>query len=151
MPPDVKTVSERFQRFEATLRERGLKITHQRSVIFRELAASDDHPDAESIYQRVHELIPAISRDTVYRTLTFLEENGLVGRAEVRSGPVRYDADVERHHHFVCRSCGLVRDVHSEEFDHIPIPESVAAIGRVIARQLQLQGLCERCDRKMKG
>jgi Fur family transcriptional regulator, peroxide stress response regulator len=147
MTVDKQAISERLEAFETTLRERGLKVTHQRSEIFRELASTDEHPDAETIYQKVHERIPAVSRDTVYRTLAFLEENGLVRRAEVRSGPARYDAEVEDHHHFVCISCGTVRDVHSEELDRIPVPDSVKGIGRVTARQVQLQGVCRDCDR----
>jgi Fur family transcriptional regulator, peroxide stress response regulator len=146
MTVEARTISERFETFETTLRERGLKITHQRSEIFRELASTDEHPDAETIFQKVHERIPAVSRDTVYRTLAFLEENGLVRRAEVRSGPARYDAEIEGHHHFVCTICGKVSDVHSEELDRIPVPDSVKGIGRVTARQVQLQGVCRGCE-----
>ena len=118
----------------------------QRVEIYRELASTEEHPDAETVYQRVHERIPAISRDTVYRTLAFLEELGLVRRAEVRSGPARFDANTERHHHFVCTSCGLIKDIYSEYFDNLPVPDSLDNVGRVTCGHVQLKGLCRECE-----
>jgi len=55
-----------------------MKVTHQRTEIFRELAAGTEHPDAETVYQRVCKRVPSISRDTVYRTLSTLETKGLI-------------------------------------------------------------------------
>ena len=42
----------------------GMKVTHQRTEIFREVAGSDEHPDAETVYQRVRKRVTGISRDT---------------------------------------------------------------------------------------
>jgi Fur family peroxide stress response transcriptional regulator len=50
--------------FVETCREKGLKATHQRMEIFRELAGSEAHPDAEAVYQNVRQRVPAISRDS---------------------------------------------------------------------------------------
>jgi Fur family peroxide stress response transcriptional regulator len=141
-------IERRMQRFQQVCRRHGLKLTHQRTEIFRELARSEEHPDADSIYRRVHRRIPAVSLDTVYRTLGVLEERGLVRKAEVRSGPARYDANMQRHHHFTCARCGLVRDVYSEEMDDMPIPDSVRAIGTVTSHNVHLRGICRRCARR---
>lgn len=143
-------IEHRLKLFERAVHEQGLRVTHQRTEIFREILASREHPDAEVVYQRVHERIPAISRDTVYRTLGFLEKMGFVRRAEIRSGPARYDANLDQHHHFVCTSCGLVVDIHSKELDDIPKPDSIEAIGRISGSQVQFQGLCKACERKKR-
>jgi Fur family peroxide stress response transcriptional regulator len=137
-----------MQRFEQVCRRRGLRVTHQRMEIFRDLAATDEHPDAETIYRRVHRRIPAVSLDTVYRTLGLLEEQGLARKAEVHSGSARYDANMERHHHFVCSRCGLVRDVAGEAMKRIPIPRSVKSLGVVKSYDVQLRGVCRRCLQK---
>ncbi len=128
-----------------TLRRKGLRVTHQRMEIFRELAATDEHPDAETVYQRVSERVPAVSRDTVYRTLATLEAHGLVSRADILGGPARYDADTERHHHFVCTRCGAVKDFRSRALDDLPIPRSAKAIGRVASAHVQVRGICAEC------
>jgi len=138
-------VEIRMERLAEVCRRRGLKLTHQRTEIFRELAGSLDHPDAETIHQRVHRRIPAVSLDTVYRTLGVLERGGLVRKTEVHSGSARYDANTDRHHHFLCTRCGRVWDVYAQQMDGLPIPESVRVIGTVTSCDVHLRGICVRC------
>jgi len=140
-------IERRMRRFTDTCQGHGLKLTHQRMEVFRELAGADDHPDAERIYQNVRRRVPAISRDTVYRTLATLEEQGLVRKAEILASKGRYDANMDRHHHFVCTECGLVRDFCSAKLDDLPIPKSVASLGRVESSHVQLRGICSACAR----
>jgi len=67
--PSRVAVASRLQTFMARCRAVGLKVTPQRSEIFRQLTASDEHPDAETIFRRVRNRLPAISFNTVYQTL----------------------------------------------------------------------------------
>lgn len=138
-------IERRMRRCAQTCQSGGLKVTHQRMEVFRELAGTENHPDAETIYQSVRRRVPAISRDTVYRTLATLEEQGLVHKAEIVSGRSRYDANMDRHHHFVCTECGRVYDVYSEMLDDLPIPRSVTAVGRVESAHVELRGICASC------
>ena len=62
-------LDQRIGRFVETFSRIGMKVTHQRAEIFREAAGSDEHLDAEMIYQRVRKRVTGISRDTVYRTV----------------------------------------------------------------------------------
>lgn len=135
----------RAQAFVQTCRARGMKVTHQRMEIFRELAASAEHPDAETVFQRVSERLPSISRDTVYRTLSTLETEGLVRKVEPLFDSARYDANLDHHHHFVCTECGLVRDFYSQALDDLPIPKSVEALGEIGSAQVQVRGTCSAC------
>ena len=143
-------IERRMRRFTETCQANGLKLTHQRMEVFRELAGTDDHPDAETIYRGVSRRVPAISRDTVYRTLATLEEQGLVRKAEILASKGRYDANMDRHHHFVCTECGLVRDFYSEKLDDLPIPRSVKTLGRIESAHVQLRGICSACARGKK-
>ena len=138
-------VERRIREAAETLREEGLRVTHQRMEIFRQVAATDEHPDAETVYQRVSERVPAVSRDTVYRTLATLEAHGLVSRADILGGPTRYDADTEHHHHFVCTRCGAVKDFRSRALDDLPIPRSAKTMGRVASAHVQVRGVCSEC------
>ncbi|HPC94940.1 MAG TPA: transcriptional repressor [Sedimentisphaerales bacterium] len=138
-------IERRMQRFAETCRKGGLKTTHQRMEVFRELAGTENHPDAETIYRHVRRRVPAISRDTVYRTLATLEDQGLVRKAEIVSGRARYDANTDHHHHFICTACGRVHDFYSPALDDLPIPRSVSALGRVESAQVQLRGVCTNC------
>ena len=132
-------VEQRMRRFEEVCRAGGLKVTHQRSEIFRVLARTDEHPDADTVYKRVHRRMPAVSLDTVYRTLATLEEVGLISKAEVHSPAARYDANTRAHHHFVCTECGRVQDIYSDKMDNLPVPPAVRKVGTVSSRHVQLR------------
>ena len=147
VPPDVWI--RRMRRLEEVCRAGGLKLTHQRIEIFSELARTDEHLDAETIYRQVHGRMPAVSRDTVYRTLAMLEDRGLVIKAN-GSGPSRYDANTDPHHHFICRRCGAVRDFLSEAMDGLSPPADVQRWGVIESVRVQVRGICRECLAKDK-
>ena len=149
VPPDE--VEQRMRRFVETCRQAGLRVTHQRTEVFRELASTDEHPDAEAIYRRVHERIPAVSLDTVYRTLALLEEKGLVSRTAVRSGAARFDSNTDPHHHFVCTTCGRIRDFECPSMDAIAIPEAAREMGTITTWQIHVHGICTDCLAGRRG
>ncbi len=138
-------LQSRMERFEEALRSAGVKLTHQRIEIFREVAKTGDHPDAETIYKGVRKRIPTISLDTVYRTLWLLNDTGLITTLGPQRGRVRFDANVSPHHHFVCTRCGRVGDFYSKEFDDLKVPEPVSSMGDVATTHVELRGLCYRC------
>jgi Fur family peroxide stress response transcriptional regulator len=142
---DRLAVGRRLDRFRSAVRAAGVKLTHQRLEIFREVASSLDHPDAESVLRGVRRRIPAVSIDTVYRTLWMLNELGLITTLGPRRDSVRFDANLERHHHFVCVRCGLTRDFDSAELGALRVPTSIRELGRVTATQVEVQGVCRRC------
>lgn len=138
-------VERRIEGFVEFCREQGIKVTHQRMEVFREVVTSADHPDADTVYRGVRQRMPSIARDTVYRTLAALEEEGFIRRAEVLGGPARFDANTDRHHHFVCNVCGAITDFYSEALDRLPIPRRVRSMGRIESAQVQVRGVCAAC------
>jgi Fur family peroxide stress response transcriptional regulator len=144
-------IDKRISAFTRICRQSGIRATHQRREVFREVAGTDEHPDAETIYKRVRERMPTVSLDTVYRTLSLLEEKGLLKRLELFSGRTRFDANTQPHHHFICTECGLVRDFTSEEMDALAWPNEVGSWGDVRSVNVQLRGICSGCLSKDKS
>ena len=138
-------LEQEVARFQAASRKAGVKVTPQRLEILREVLASPEHPDAETVHRGVKRRMPSVSLDTVYRTLALLGELGFVTTLGPRRESVRYDANLAPHHHFVCERCGLARDFRSAELDALPLPESVRALGRVTALHLEVRGVCAGC------
>ena len=138
-------IERRMARFEETCRNSGAKLTHQRLEIFREVAQTGDHPDAEGVFQGVRQRMPTVSRDTVYRTLWWLKDMGLVAILGPPRARVRFDANLGRHHHFVCAQCGLTQDFCSEEFDSLELPDCLRSIGHAEKTQVEIKGLCLEC------
>jgi Fur family transcriptional regulator, peroxide stress response regulator len=146
MPVPESEVKRRVSLFSQALRGRGLRLTHQRLEVAREIARSEAHPDTETIYRYVRARVPTISLDTVYRTLATLEELGLLTRVDATAGPARYDANLEHHHHFICTWCGLIRDVYDDSLDGVQAPALTERLGKVESVRVQLRGVCKSCQ-----
>jgi Fur family peroxide stress response transcriptional regulator len=140
--------TRRVAQFKATAKARGIKLTPQRLEIFREVASSLEHPDAETVYRAVHARMPTVSLDTVYRTLWMLSNMGLVSTLGVRRESVRFDANPKNHHHYVCVRCGLTRDFESTALHALRLPETVEVLGSVLSTHIEVRGVCELCTNK---
>ncbi len=140
-------IASYMARFEQVFREAGARLTHQRMEIFREVARSGDHPDAETIYHQIRERMPTVSLDTVYRTLWLLAKLRLITTLGSGRGRARFDANLNRHHHFVCVKCGKMRDFYSDEFDELTLPKSLGDLGRVETTHVEARGVCLECAR----
>ena len=151
MRVDRDTLKARMAAFPDLCRRYGMKVTHQRTEIYRELARTEEHPDAESIYRKVKRRIPAISLDTVYRALRQFEENGIIGRVSAVKDRARFDANNDRHHHFICTRCGKVRDFYNTECDAISPSRDIASFGTVTSVHVEMRGVCTQCARKSRS
>ena len=141
----VSEIECRLEKFKASARRSGVKLTHQRLEIFREVAGSLDHPDAEAVFRAVQPRMPTVSLDTVYRTLWLLTNLGLVSTLGPRRETVRFDANLNPHHHYVCTCCGLARDFNSAELNALHIPRTVRDLGSVATTHVEVRGICNRC------
>ena len=144
-PVQEEHVQRRLALWTAAVKASGVKLTHQRLEIFRELAANLDHPEVETVFRAVRVRVPTVSLDTVYRTLWLLHELGLITTLGPRRDGIRFDVNLERHHHFVCVRCGKVRDFVSEALCDLPLPEGLSGLGDVLDARVEVRGVCASC------
>ena len=141
-------VARRLERFKAAFKQAGVKLTHQRLEIFREVAAQPRAPRrGDGLPGGPGEDADSLARHRLYRTLSLLSDLGLVRPLGPRRESVRFDANLARHHHYVCLRCGLTRDLASSALDGIRIPGTVKDLGSVVAMQVEVRGLCASCAR----
>lgn len=138
-------VEHRLEYLKAVAKKAGVKLTHQRLEIFRELAATEEHPDADSIFRAVQQRMPTVSVDTVYRTLWMLHALGLVTTLGPQRDGMRFDANLEQHHHYVCVRCGLVRDFESADLNALLVPDAVKQLGTIADAHVEVRGVCAKC------
>jgi Fur family peroxide stress response transcriptional regulator len=150
MPKDRETIADRMHAFREACASRGVKVTHQRLEIFRELATTEEHPDADTIHRRVRSRVPTISRDTVYRNLRMLADHGLISIVGMSHERLRFDANMRLHHHFICLRCGLIRDFYSENLPGKGFPAEAGAFGDPVSLHLEVKGVCKACKRSAK-
>ncbi len=137
----------RLNVLSAGVRGAGLRLTQQRVEVLRVIAASESHPDVDTIYASVRRRMPTISLDTVYRTLATLADRGLIERVTATPGPARYDGNPFQHHHFVCRRCGLVRDIDDTGAGVVEPTTQTLELGDVELVRVEFRGLCRSCLR----
>jgi Fur family peroxide stress response transcriptional regulator len=125
--------------------EATMKLTPQREAVLRVIRARDDHPTANEIFEAARAILPAISYATVYNSLRYLRETGLVREINFGNSASRYDGITERHDHAICTNCGKLVDFEFNE---------VADLMRAAARKsrfkperlyMTLMGLCPDC------
>lgn len=146
MTLDPEELNRRIQRCADELRGAGVKLTHQRLEICREIMASPSHPDAETVCEGVRKRVPTISLDTVYRTLWTLLDLGLINTLAIPRERMRFDGNTIHHHHFICTRCGQAQDFYSKEFDNLQPPQEVNDYGTVQDTRVEVRGTCRRCS-----
>ena len=103
------------ERLADRARESGVRITRKRDVICTVIEEADDHPDAVQLHRRVKRLEPSVSLATVYRTLSFLEQKGLIVAHDFGNGRTRYEvATTSRHYHMIDTDTGAVIEFSDE-------------------------------------
>jgi Fur family peroxide stress response transcriptional regulator len=138
-------IQESLAAFESSCREAGLRITHQRLEVYRELAMAEDHPTAEVLYQRLRRNLPTISLDTVYRTLATFERQGLIGKVDTVESQARFEARGARHHHLICRRCKEIMDFQWQQIDEVALPGEISGWGSIDKRNVVVYGVCGSC------
>jgi Fur family peroxide stress response transcriptional regulator len=146
----TKSLNERMIAFEAACERLEIKLTHQRMEIFREVIATEEHPDAVTVHRRVRKRIPTISLDTVYRNLKLLADHGLIAVVGMSQESLRFDGNMEPHHHFSCVKCGRIQDFYSSQLDHLVMPEEARSFGDFVSLHLEVKGICRACRKGTK-
>ena len=121
------------------------KLTPQREAVLQVIRTREDHPTANEIFEAARAILPAISYATVYNSLRYFKENGLVREINFGDSASRYDGITDRHDHAICTNCGKLVD-----FDLTEAADLMRAAARKSRFKpervyLTLMGLCPDC------
>lgn len=123
-----------------------MKVTPQRVAIYEAVAATEAHPPPEEVFRLVRDEMPNVSLATVYKTLDFLEEIGLVARVSSEGSNRRYDANLEPHHHLVCSECGSITDFLDASLNDLRLRRRLGGF-KPERISVQVTGVCADCAR----
>ena len=139
-------------RFEVFLRKRGLRLTKQRAEILDAIFATHKHVTADDLYELLRQRPAAdalrISRATVYRTLTLLEEGGFIQGLDLgREGGMLYEHVLghEHHDHMVCLVCSKIIEFHDDDLEAVQEAAVQRHGFRAESHRLNVYGTCARC------
>jgi Fur family transcriptional regulator, ferric uptake regulator len=129
------------------LRAQGLRMTPQRRAIVSEIMRTRGHISPTALARKVQGEMPGVNASTVYRTLSLLEEVGVLSHSHLEGGAEYHRAEEAGHVHLTCSRCGAEDDLSIEE---------AQALQRLIERHhgfspdlthFAIGGLCARCQR----
>ncbi len=135
------------EEYTRQLRARGYRMTPQRLAILHVLHHEGRHLSPVEVFESARRKQPDLTEPTVYRTLEFLAENGLVRPALTGSGHLAYEIARHEHHHLLCRQCGAEMEV-----DHAILKSMYARLEsesgyRLTDSHLTFFGLCPDCQK----
>ena len=138
------------QEFDRFLQEKKLRRTPERFKILTEIKKIDRHFEADDLILHLQREKIIISRATVYRTLSLLEESNILRKFRFDENHFHYELHPKNSHHahLVCVKCGTII-----EFDDQELEELQARICREyrclpVKRTVEIYGVCAKCRKK---
>lgn len=130
------------------LRQVGQRLTPRRRSLLRILRSAVRPLTIHEILDRGS----GLAMSSAYRNLTVLEHAGVVNRVITKEDFGRYELAeelTEHHHHLVCSSCGLVRDlvsdVDAERLMNVAMHRATEQGFTPATHRLDIVGLCAEC------
>lgn len=123
-----------------------MKYSRQRELILNEVIDSKGHPTADEVYDDLKKTNPNLSLGTVYRNLTQLDKNGMLKKVNIPGDPVRFEANLTDHNHFICENCKKIIDI---DKDAVKFSEKLLAGQgfKVKSSHVILTGICKECQK----
>ena len=126
----------------------GRALTPQRRAVLDVVLESEEHLTANEIYEAARRRLPTLSFATVYNSLKYLKDAGLLREINFGKASSRYDRETGRHDHALCSRCGRLVD-----FDLPETPQMLRAAARRSrfrpeSIHLTLVGVCPDCQRQ---
>ncbi len=132
------------------LAECDLRYTSGRRAIVNGLRAADRPVTLPELL----DLSPDLAQSSAYRNLALMEEAGVIRRLVHGGDHAHYELAeelTEHHHHLICETCGLVRDITLDERLERTLDEVFARTGDdegFVPRHhaIDVYGRCATCD-----
>ncbi len=125
------------------------RFSKKRQAIIDCLKNTNEHPNAEWVYNRLKPEFPDLSIGTVYRNINELLEDGELVCVSVVNNKERYDAFTKPHTHAICSGCGKIIDVFDVSVPQNMIDDAQNITGfKIDYSKLQFVGLCDECSKK---
>lgn len=130
------------------LQEKGLKYTRQREAVWSAFQKLKDlHPSSEEIYRQSKKINPRLSLATVYRSLKWMKEGGIIQERNFGNGFHRYEMSRKRpvHAHLICYRCGRVIEI-EEGIEAFWEKRSKKYKFHFLRGHIEGHGVCQNCQ-----
>jgi Fur family ferric uptake transcriptional regulator len=128
------------------LADNGVRATSQRVLVVEELARESNDATAAEIHERLRRRGTNVGLATVYRTLSLLQQQGVVDTFTHHAGELCYRlCGGVHHHHLVCTSCHRVVELRGCDLEPWVARSAKKHGFTATGHQVEIEGLCARC------
>ena len=120
-------------------------LTPQREAVLQVIRESENHLTASEIFEASRRLRPTISYATVYNSLRYLKDAGLIREIHFGNAASRYDRETGRHDHAMCTRCGKLVDFDLDLSNDLMRAAARRSGFKAQTVHLTLHGLCPDC------
>ncbi|MBK8231658.1 MAG: transcriptional repressor [Candidatus Eisenbacteria bacterium] len=144
----ANTYEEVAERFRAYLATQSLRMTRQREELLTAVFHAPRHFEAEDLIKTLRERQGHVSRATVYRTLSLLEECGVLRKSLFGHNRHFYESVVGRHHHdhLVCIRCGKIQEFEEPRIEEMQEQICTRYGFKILDHVHEIFGACENCQ-----
>lgn len=124
------------------LKEHNYKLTPQRELILDIMLNQQGYLSVRQIYEKVKEVFPQVSIDTVYRNLSLLKDINILNETTIGNN-IMYVMRKEIHSHTMrCLKCGKIF-----ELDICPLELWINQIKdfEIVDHKIEIVGYCKNC------
>lgn len=124
------------------LKEKKIRLSHQRIKVLDHLIQYRYHPTADQIYNGLKKDVPTLSKTTIYNTLNSFVDAGILRVITIEDNETRYDIDIGDHGHFKCEVC---KEIYDFKLDINAIISEDLNDFKVTDKNVYYKGICPKC------
>lgn len=134
---------------QSTLKKNGYSVTSARRLVFNTL----QNHEPQTMRTLVLACKTEVDRASVYRTIALFEELGIIHRLQIGW---KYKLELSdnfssHHHHFSCLQCGSITTIAEDSILEARITQFAEKYQFLPKdHQLEISGLCQKCQRLAK-
>jgi Fur family ferric uptake transcriptional regulator len=132
--------------FKDIFREKKLRLSHPRFLIYQELSNAETPLSPQELYQCLLKKRRKIGLTSIYRALDLFESLGILFKI-INGSNVKYKLceSQNHHHHIICKACGDVVELNFCDISDWSKKVMESTGYQVVDHQLNFYGLCKAC------
>jgi len=145
----MKANEDTINKLKAIIKDKGLKYTKQREIIFETILNCKKHLGAEDVYSILLKKHPEerIGIATIYRALAFLEEVNLISSISIGKDAKKYETTEKEHHdHLICIKCNKIIEFINANIEKEQDKTAKENNFKLLNHTMYLYGICEECQ-----
>ncbi len=139
-----------LQVFRDYLKAQGMRYTKEREQIIREIFATHDHFDVDSLYLAIRQKGIQVSKASIYRLVPLLLQAGLVQEVYFEDGHMHYEHIYghDHHCHLRCVGCGRIEEFRDDSLKDVEARLALSFGYKILDHKLDVKGLCPECQER---